>query len=259
MRTKIAVITRLRRALRGKAALMAFLAVASVTLLNPSSSFAANCSSGIKCDSGNFQIDSAATLSNNTSGTAAGLSATLGVSSGGTNLTSAADDNVMLGNGTTWQSKALTDCPSGGINYNASTNTFGCTSVGSSVNPTLIFTSETKIASGSTVVYMGAGGRLSTTEADVLMPIGAHRLKNLRVYASGTTGGSGIAVAVGTGACTGGLTYTSTPTATVTSTTAVADTSTTTTPTAGHCLALKLTPASTTTATFVNASLEYDT
>lgn len=245
--------------MRSRALLVAFLAFASVTLLNPSPSFAATCSSGILCPNGAFSIDSSATLSNNTSGTAAGLSATLGVSSGGTNLTSAADDNVMLGNGTTWQSKALTDCPSGGVSYNASTNTFGCTAVGSALNPTLIFTSETKIASGSTTVYMGAGGRLSTTEADVLMPIGAHRLKNLRVYSSGTTGGSGIAVTVGSGACTGALTYTSTPTATVTSTTQVADTSNSVTPSAGHCIALKLVPSSTTTATFVNASLEYDT
>ena len=250
---------RLRRKIRGRAWLMAIIAIAVTTVLNPSSALALTAGNGITMSNGSIAVDQSYAHSLNTSGTAAGLSATLAVSSGGTNLTSASDDNLMVGNGTTWQSKALTDCPSGGVSYNASTNAFGCTSVGSAINPTLSFSSETKIASGSTTVYMGLGGRLSTTEADVISPVGAHRLKNLRVYSSGTTGGSGIAVSVGTGACTGGLTYTSTPTATVTSTTQVADTSNSVTPTAGHCVALKLVPSSTTTATFINATLEYDT
>lgn len=250
---------RLRRKIRSRAWLMAFFAVAFTTVLNPSSALALTAGNGITFTDGSIAVDQSYAHSLNTSGTAAGLSATLAVASGGTNLTSASDDNVMLGNGTTWQSKALSDCPSGGISYNASTNAFGCTSVGSALNPTLTFNSETKLATGSATVYMGAGGRLSATEADVLMPVGAHRFKNLRVYSSGTTGGSGIAVSVGTGACTGGLTYTSTPTATTTSTTQVADTSNSVTTTAGQCIALKLVRSSTTTATFVNASIEYDT
>lgn len=250
---------RLRRKIRNRAWLMAFFAVAVTTILNPSSALALSAGNGITLSNGSIAVDQSYAHSLNTSGTAAGLSATLAVASGGTNLTSASDDNLMVGNGTTWQSKALTDCPSGGISYTASSNTFGCTAVGSAINPMIVFASETKIASGSTTVYMGVGGRLSTTEADVITPVGAHRFKNLRVYASGTTGGSGIAVTVGAGACTGGLTYTSTPTATVTSTTQVADTSNSVTPSAGQCIALKLVPATTTTATFVNASLEYDT
>lgn len=69
------------------------------------------------------------TLNQNTSGTAAGLSATLAVASGGTNLTSASDDSVMVGNGTTWQSKAISNCTDTAgnhLNYTASTNTFSC-------------------------------------------------------------------------------------------------------------------------------------
>jgi len=250
---------RLRRKLRGRACLMAFFAVAVTTVLNPSSALALNAGNGISMSNGSIAVDQSFAHSLNTSGTAAGLSATLGVASGGTNLTSATDDTVITGNGTTWQARALADCPSGGVSYTASSNTWGCNSIGSAINPILSFASETRIASGSTTVFMGLGGRLSTTEADVISPIGAHRLKNLRVYSSAATGGSGIAVTVGHGACTGALTYTSTPTATVTSTTQVADTSTSVTPTAGHCIALRLVPSSTTTATFINATLEYDT
>lgn len=69
------------------------------------------------------------TLNQNTSGTAAGLSATLAIASGGTNLTSATDDNVMVGNGTTWQSKPVPDCTDvtgNHLNYTASTNTLSC-------------------------------------------------------------------------------------------------------------------------------------
>jgi hypothetical protein len=58
-----------------------------------------------------------------------GASSTLAVANGGTNLTAAADDNVMVGNGTTWQSKALTTCTDTAgqhLNYDASTNVFSC-------------------------------------------------------------------------------------------------------------------------------------
>lgn len=254
------IIQKIRSLTRRYAAVVVAMAGAGL-LLQPTPASAFTCGAGLALTAaGTCAIDNSyASFSLNTSGTAADLSATLSVAHGGTNLTAATDDNVMVGNGTTWQSKALTTCPTGGISYDASTNTFGCTAVGSAINPTLIFTSETKIPSGSTTYYMGAGGRLSATEGDVIMPMGGHRLRNLRVYSSGTTGGSGIAVTVGTGVCTAGLTYTSTPTATVTSTTQVADTSTTVTPTAGQCLAIKLVPTSTTLATFINVSLEYDT
>lgn len=235
------------------------LALCGVLGLLAQPALAFDVASPIKLNSaGVLGFDSSVTLSNNTSGTAAGLSATLAVASGGTNLTSAADDNVMVGNATTWQSKALTTCTGAGkaVTYDAATNTFGCNTITAGANPPLTFSSETKIPAGSTTVYMGLGGRLSATEADVIAPVSASTFMNLRCYSSGTTGGSGVAVSVGTGACTAGLTYTSTPTVTPTSTTAVADTSNSATTTANQCVALKLVPASTTTATFINCTLE---
>lgn len=205
---------------------------------------------------GVIAFDGAVTLSNNTSGSAASLSATLGVATGGTGNTVATDDALLVGNGTTLDLKALTTCTGAGkaVTYNAATNAFGCNTITAGANPVIGFTSETKIAAGSTTVYMGVGGRLSTTEADVVTPVDAHTLSTLRCVATGTTGGSGIAVTLGVGDCTG-LTYTSTPTVTVTSTTQQAYTTpNTAAPTAGQCIALKLVPSSTTLATFVNCA-----
>lgn len=57
------------------------------------------------------------------------LSDALGVASGGTNLTAAADDAVMVGNATTWQSKTLPSCSGATTDkllYNSSTNAFSC-------------------------------------------------------------------------------------------------------------------------------------
>lgn len=64
----------------------------------------------------------------NQSITASGLSATLAVASGGTNLTAALDDNVIVGNGTTWQSKAMPDCATStsALQYTAATNALSC-------------------------------------------------------------------------------------------------------------------------------------
>lgn len=73
---------------------------------------------------------------------AASVTGTLPVANGGTNLTAATDDNVMVGNGTTWQSKAIGDCDDTGgnhLNYDTGTNAFSCgTSGGSSVTPSAL-------------------------------------------------------------------------------------------------------------------------
>lgn len=57
---------------------------------------------------------------------------TVPVANGGTNLTTATDDNTIIGNGTTWQSKAIPSCANDGshaIVYDTSTNTFACSTL----------------------------------------------------------------------------------------------------------------------------------
>jgi hypothetical protein len=58
-----------------------------------------------------------------------GVTGTLPIANGGTNVTSATDDNVLVGNGTTFQLKAISDCDTGATSkllYDVSTNAFSC-------------------------------------------------------------------------------------------------------------------------------------
>ena len=58
-----------------------------------------------------------------------GVTGTLPVAKGGTNVTTAPDDSVLIGNGTTWQSKRPPNCPDTGgqhLNYTIATNTWSC-------------------------------------------------------------------------------------------------------------------------------------
>lgn len=58
----------------------------------------------------------------------ADVSGILPVANGGTNLGASAEDNVMVGNATTWQSKTLTSCSAttSAVTYDSTANTFGC-------------------------------------------------------------------------------------------------------------------------------------
>lgn len=126
--------------------------------------------------------------------------------------------------------------------------------------------SETKILAGTTTAYMSLNGVVSTTESDVAVPVigtSASTYARLRCRASGSTGGSGIAITMGlapnsAGDC-GTFSYTSKPTVTVTSTTRVGDTSNTlvTGTSENECIVYKLVPSGpTTTDTFVQCSIE---
>ena len=58
-----------------------------------------------------------------------GTTGTLQTARGGTEVTTAPDDTVLIGNGTLWQPKAFPNCPDTGgqhLNYTSVTNTLGC-------------------------------------------------------------------------------------------------------------------------------------
>jgi hypothetical protein len=82
----------------------------------------------------NSQIDASAAIARSKLNLAAGITLTtdvtglLPVANGGTNLGASADDNVMVGNGTTWQTKAVPDCDAStsALNYDVTTNAFSC-------------------------------------------------------------------------------------------------------------------------------------
>jgi hypothetical protein len=96
------------------------------------------------------------------------VTGTLPVANGGTNLTSAADDEVMVGSGTAWVSTELPSC-SGSTNalaYNTSTNEFSCntipagtvTSVGLTVPSGLSVSGSPVTGSGTLAVTTSLNG-----------------------------------------------------------------------------------------------------
>lgn len=98
------------------------------------------------------------------------------VADGGLNLTTATDDQLPLGNGTTWQSKAVPDCTDTAgnhINYTASTNTFSCgTSGGGSGAPTtatyITQTADAGLSAEQALGGLSTGIMKSTTTTGVV-------------------------------------------------------------------------------------------
>lgn len=86
---------------------------------------------------------------------------TIAVADGGTNLTTATDDNVMVGNGTTWQTKALPSCSNASTSkllYDNSTNAFSCgTDQGSGAGTTFDAIATGTNTTATMVVSTGAG------------------------------------------------------------------------------------------------------
>lgn len=78
----------------------------------------------------------------------------------------------------------------------------GCTAVPAAVNPVITIASETVLAAGVQTYYLPLGGsRISTTEADVVMPLPAGTYENLRCLASAIPGaGNDVVATVRTGA-----------------------------------------------------------
>jgi hypothetical protein len=89
---------------------------------------------------------------------------TLEVARGGTNLAASADDNVMTGNGTTWETKAVPSCSAAGeaLTYTTSSNTWGCTTL--SVAPTTL-TSTTLQSDAVIATYTAITGLAFTPAA----------------------------------------------------------------------------------------------
>ena len=185
---------------------------------------------------------------------------------------SGTEGNVLLSNGAAYVATTIGACTGSDkalrLDHNASGNpAFSCGTVTistSTVPAVLSFTSETQIASGSTTVYMAPGGRVSTTENNVRTPLAsASTFGKISCLASAdphSSSSAGIAVTLISGACDSVSTLTaSSVDATVTAAiTATADSSAsdTVTVSAGQCIALKLVPATTDTAVFVNCTVE---
>lgn len=185
----------------------------------------------------------------------------LPIANGGTNLSAASDDNVMVGNGTTWQSKALTTCTGAGkaVTYDASANTFGCNTITAGVQAPLAMSTLGSITQGTTL-YMGIGtGNVSTTDVDVGVPFNAHTLQNLQCYSSAAPAGSDtFTFTSGKGTCGSALTYTGSP-ATCAISAAGKTCSDVTNPvalTTGQCAAVKAVASATAATAILNCTID---
>lgn len=120
------------------------------------------------------------------------------------------------------------------------------------------FSSET-VLGGTATLYLTTNGRIDSDEHAARTPLGAGTLRNLRCYVPDAPGGGGIQIAVGAGPCDAPLAYGVGPTLSFAGDEAQVakySGSTTLAITAGQCVALRVELLGTTTATYVNCTLE---
>jgi hypothetical protein len=195
----------------------------------------------------------------------------LGVANGGTNLSAAADDNVMVGNGTTWQTKPVNDCdgPTSAITYDTTTNAWGCNTITAGTASLNHLSTLGVITSGNAI--FAAGPNVDPTEASVLAQIAsAASFTNLACKASAAPGGSdkfnvylrrtqcaaGGAPPAQT-ACTSGTDAQAGDLGCTISAAATACTDTTTiSPAAGECIAWCINSSATAATAFLNCTYE---
>lgn len=182
------------------------------------------------------------------------------VAKGGTGVTTSPDDNILVGNGSVFQLKALTNCTGTGkaVTYDVSSNTFGCNTI-SGATPPIPFAIGMEITTSQTL-YAPLGGGLDPTEAVVAVPLPAGTWGNLRCL-NGAIQGVSNNIALTARSGTAGSLSDSSTTCTITGSGSAnqtcSDTSNIITTTAGQIITLKIvTPATLTANARVNCSLE---
>lgn len=188
------------------------------------------------------------------------VSGILGFANGGTGLGSAADDTVMVSNGSAWEAKALTVCTGAGkaLTYDTSGNTFGCNTISGGLLAYHVAGTAGDVTTSQTVFVSGAG--IDGNEGMVSAPLPAGTNGNLRCKNSAIQGvGNNVAVTARVGACgsEADTTLTCTITGSASANQACSDTSNSAVTTAGQCMSLKVvTPASLTANARVTCSWE---
>jgi hypothetical protein len=121
------------------------------------------------------------------------ISGTLGVARGGTNLTASADDNLMVGNGTTWETKALTDCDtsSSAVTYDSTANAFGCNSIsGSGGSGGSVFGTPISVATTSVITAQSVASTAYSNVSGASFTIGANEAWTYRISLGATINGA---------------------------------------------------------------------
>jgi|DEB0MinimDraft_6_1074348.scaffolds.fasta_scaffold02101_7 hypothetical protein len=189
------------------------------------------------------------------------LTGTVPVANGGTNVTAATDTYVLVGNGTTWVATDVPNCNGANeaLNFSdGSPNTFSCATIsaGSTINPEITFSTETAIdldSGGTSEIFIGLNGKVSTTDDNVMVPMGAGSYSNFRCISS--TAAGNITVEVGVGTCGSALTY-GTLAQIVNGTTAPSVDTDSQSVTAGQCVAVRASTAINPTSTHISCSFQ---
>jgi hypothetical protein len=122
---------------------------------------------------------------------------------------------------------------------------------------TMSFSGETQLV-GTAQLFLTTDGRINSADHEARTPVGPGTLRNLRCYLSEAPGGGGITIAVGVGGCGAPLTYgaPSLSFAAGDGQLAKVDASATVAVAAGQCVALRVDLLGTTSATYLNCTLE---
>jgi hypothetical protein len=176
------------------------------------------------------------------------LTGTVPVANGGTGVTSAGDTEVLVGDGSSFVALTIPDCDAANeaLNFTDGTpNSFSCATIsaGTAVYSEVILSSETAIDLNNNSIYLGANGKVSSTENNVQIPLNAGTYSNLGCTVSASPGGT-ILVEFGVGTCGSALTYGANLSQSLTATGAPTFDTDNQAVTSGQCVALK---ASTTT------------
>lgn len=128
---------------------------------------------------------------------------------------------------------------------------------GSAGGETMSFSSESTL-NGTAQLFLTTNGRINGDEYEARTPLGAGTLRNLRCYLSDAPGGGGMVLTVGVGPCGAPLVYgaPSLSFAAGEGQLAKAATGASVAVAAGQCVALRVDLLGTTTATYVNCTLE---
>jgi len=125
---------------------------------------------------------------------------------GGTNQTTSPDDNLLVGNGTTWELKTVPNCIAANsfLQYTAATNTFSCGTVATS--STLGFSTNGEIV-GAVTTFMGPSVTESTETRGQTITDVAATFDNLECISTALPGAAQTyTITMRDGACTAALT-----------------------------------------------------
>jgi hypothetical protein len=106
----------------------------------------------------------------------AGWTGTLAASRGGLGMSTVTDDTLAVANGSTWQSKALTDCDAAtsAVTYDTTTNAFGCNTINGATGANPSASVGLSAVNGAASTFMRSDGAPALSQSIVPTWTGAH-------------------------------------------------------------------------------------